>query len=214
MVLSSRYLTTNNNMAGKKLNTITLQGKEYAQVATRLKEFREQCPNGSIETKPTIMEDGVIMFITTIVKDLRDEHSARATGSALGKQGDTKAFEKLETISVGRALALLGYAASGEIASGEEMQEFLAFKDEKVQKAIAQLQTATSADQLKQIFMSLGNLKAYPEVIATKDEMKKSFTAATEEKPKASNIKKKTPKAKVEDDGSVPLEALPPELKP
>lgn len=196
----------------KKLETINLQGKAYAQVATRLKEFREQCPNGSIETKPTIMEDGVIMFTTTIIKDLRDEHSARATGSALGKQGDQKAFEKLETISVGRALALLGYAASGDIASGEEMEEFLAFKTEKVTKAIEKLQTAKTLDELKAIFTSIGNLKAYPEVISAKDEMKKKLSAPVVEH-KASSVKKKVVKAKVEDDGSVPPDALPEELK-
>lgn len=115
-----------------------VSGGEYAKVAIRLKQFREDNPNGSIETKPTI-EGEMIIFTTTIIKDLSDPNSARATGSALSKIGKIKEFEKTETISVGRALALLGYLASGEIASSEEMEEFLT---EKEQRKIEQLELA------------------------------------------------------------------------
>ena len=130
--------------------------KNYATVPARLKEFREACPNGSIETKPTIMDDGVIMFTTTIIRDLKDEYSARATGSALGKSTGQKAFEKLETISVGRALALLGYMASGEIASSEEMEEFMQSKLDKkeqaLQEAKALLENTKTLKELQDVF--------------------------------------------------------------
>ena len=63
------------------------------------------------------------------------------SGHALGKVGGEKAFEKLETIAVGRALAFAGYLASGEIASFEEMQEF----DRTVSSEISRQQY----DQLK-----------------------------------------------------------------
>ena len=113
------------------MKTISLQGKEYAQVSERLKEFRENCPNALIETTPTIMPDGQVMFKTRILKDKADANSAEATGHAIGDNKGAKAFEKLETISVGRALALLGYMASGEIASSDEMEEFLSYQEEK-----------------------------------------------------------------------------------
>lgn len=121
-----------------KLETMKVSGGEYAKVATRIKQFREDCPNGSIETKPTI-EGDMIIFTTTVIKDLSNPSSARATGSALSKIGKIKEFEKTESISVGRALALLGYLASGEIASSEEMEEFLS---EKEQRKIEQLELA------------------------------------------------------------------------
>lgn len=164
-------------MATKKTKTIAYASvKEYATVPARLKQFREDCPRGSIETKPNLLPDGTVIFSTTIIKDLKDEHSARSTGSAMGKTTGTKAFEKLETISVGRALALLGYMASGDIASSEEMEEFQAYREEKIVDAIQSLQSVTTLEQLKEVFMGLGNLISEKDVINAKDEMKKKLT--------------------------------------
>lgn len=190
----------------KKVATIQYGSvKEYATVPARLKEFREACPHGSIETKPTIMDEGVIMFSTTIIKDLSDPHSARATGSSLGKSAGVKAFEKLETISVGRALALLGYGASGEIASSEEMEEFNKFKDEKKVKAINDLKGCKTVDALKEMFLSLGGLIAEPDVIKAKNETYLKLTA-----PKKTKGAKKP--AKVEE-GEADEAQLPEDLK-
>jgi hypothetical protein len=165
-----------NEKISMKTPTIDLKGKSYATVPARIKEFREACPHGSIETKPTMLEGGAIMFSTTIIKDLSYEFSARATGTSMGKGTGEKAFEKLETISVGRALALLGYMASGDIASSEEMEEFNAFKQEKKDEVISNLKSANSLDQLKEIFMGLGNFMSDVDVIKTKDEMKVKLT--------------------------------------
>lgn len=117
----------------KKLQTIDLKGKAYATVPTRIKEFREQCPNGLIETTPNIQEGGKsVMFTARILKDKANPRSGEATGHSIGSlsSGD-KSFEKLETIAIGRALAILGYMASGEIASSEEMTEFLEYQNTK-----------------------------------------------------------------------------------
>ena len=116
-----------------KVKTMDIKGNEYAKVAERVKQFREDCPNGLIETKPEIREDGQIMFSVRILKDKSDTNSAEGTGHSLGKAVGDKAFEKLETIAVGRALAMLGYMSSGEIASSEEMEEFNAYKNEKIE---------------------------------------------------------------------------------
>jgi hypothetical protein len=121
------------------VKTIKLQGRDYAQVAERIKEFRSDCPNGLIETSYTFLEDKQIVFKTRVLKDKANSNSAEATGTALGSLKKEKDFEKLETISVGRALALLGYMASGEVASSEEMEEYLAYKDEKKAEMIAEL---------------------------------------------------------------------------
>lgn len=123
----------------KKVNTIRIGQFDYAKVSDRLKEFREENPRGSIETKPFIQEDGTVMFRAHIIKDSGAESSASATGHALSTevQGKKeKVFEKVETIAVGRALALLGYGADGEIASSEEMEEFEAHKREKFEKEV------------------------------------------------------------------------------
>lgn len=124
----------------RKTKTIDLKGKEYAQVKDRLMEFRTDNTNGSIETTPTFQPDGQILFKARIIRDRSDESSAEATGHALGKNSGDKAFEKLETIAVGRALALLGYASSGEIASSEEMEEFDEWKQEQHRESVLEWQ--------------------------------------------------------------------------
>ena len=152
-----------------KLATIDLKGKEYATVPTRLKEFREQNPRALVETKPNFNEDGTVVFTARIVKDKSDEFSAEATGHAYGKLIGDNSFEKLETIACGRALALLGYLHNGQVATGEEMEEFEAFKEElkvnSINEAIKKLDSAKTLDELKKIFVGLGSVMSEPEVI-------------------------------------------------
>lgn len=145
---------------------------DYAKVVDRLNEFRSENPRGKIETTYKI-DDGYIAFKTYILKDKSDENSAEATGHAVAKNnGSEKLFEKLETLSVGRALAMLGYAASGEIASFEEMEEYNKFKDEKIDEAIGRMKSSENLEELKTIFMSLGSLMANSRVIEAKDKRK------------------------------------------
>jgi len=157
----------------KKTPTIDLKGKNYATVPARIKEFREQCPNGDIETKPDILTDGQIMFTARILRDKRDSCSASATGHAIGANKGDKAFEKLETIAIGRALAILGFMASGEIASSEEMEEFEKYKEERVVEASEKLKSCKTLDELKTVFLGLGgNLISNEKLIAVKDNLK------------------------------------------
>jgi len=159
-----------------KVKTIDLKGKEYAQVVDRLKAFREACPRGKIETKPTITEKHII-FEARVVKDKKDETSAEATGHAMApsdKKGD-KMFEKLETISVGRALAMLGYLASGEIASSEEMEEFYEYKDEKkremLEEAKGELSKIKTIDELKAYYLERkGRGKEFDKLVIDRKE--------------------------------------------
>jgi hypothetical protein len=155
-----------------KIKTISLQGKDYAQVKDRIKQFREDTSNGSITTESIYNPDGVIIVKATVVYDLSKPDSKRATGQAFGKTGTQKAFEKLETIAVGRALAFLGYAADGEIASSDEMEEFIAYQDNKKQEAISKLESTKNIEELKTIFLSLGNLMSDKEILAKTNELK------------------------------------------
>jgi hypothetical protein len=159
-----------------KTATIDLKGKEYATVPQRLKEFREANPRALIETKPSFNEDGTVVFSARIVKDKADENSAEATGHSWGKISGEKAFEKLETISTGRALSLLGYLSNGEIASGEEMEEYESYRDglkaEAINEAIIKLDGAKTLEELKSTFVSLGTVMSEAEVIKAKDKRK------------------------------------------
>ena len=142
-----------------KVQTMDLKGKDYARVPERIKQFREDCPRGVIETTPTFLEGGDLMFKAYIVKDKSDESSSSATGHAHGKNETVKDFEKLETIAVGRALANLGYLASGEVASTEEMEEYEAMKQERferdIEEATKQIEKAKDLDKLKELWINL-----------------------------------------------------------
>lgn len=155
-------------------------GAEYAQVKDRLKRFREDCPFGKITTKPDIKEDGTIIFSATILKDKREASCAEATGHAMGNNEKQKGFEKLETIAVGRALAMLGYAGDGEIASGEEMEEFQAYQEEKriavINEAKMKLDSCKDMDELKTAWASLrSDLRDDKELLDLKNKLKKSY---------------------------------------
>lgn len=147
-------------------------GAEYAYVADRLKQFREDCPNGLIETTPKLLDDGKVMFTARILKDKNKPESAEATGHALGPNKNPKDFEKVETQAVGRGLALLGYLASGEIASAEEMEDFLAYQETRLEEAIEALEAAETIEELKNIFMSLGPLISEKAIVEAKDKRK------------------------------------------
>lgn len=146
----------------RRTKTMNLKGNDYAGVPDRIKEFREDCPQGKIITKHQKSDKGTI-FKAYIWKNKADVHytdtgvtldSADATGTAESTKTGEKDFEKLETISIGRGLAILGYLASGEIASTEEMEEYYEFKDEAIQKSLAD---ATSVEDLLAVYSLLNS---------------------------------------------------------
>ncbi len=139
----------------KKVDTVKLQNKDYATVSVRIKQFREDCIHGSITTEPKI-EGGMVTFKATIRKDQSDEFSPIATGHSYGDSADDKAFEKLETIAIGRALANLGYMASGVVASSEEMEDFVSQKEvkrlNKIQEMKDSIDKIKTIDELREFF--------------------------------------------------------------
>ena len=108
------------------MKTINLKGKEYAPVSARVEQFHKDHSDGSITTETTFSDGHVIVkaTITFGQSDAGIPTCRTFTGHAYGKVGTEKAFEKLETTSVGRALAFAGYLAGGEIASYDEMEAF------------------------------------------------------------------------------------------
>lgn len=147
-----------------KVDTMLIQGKEYAKVPQRLKAFREANPRASVETKPTMTESGTLIFEARIISDKSDPSSASATGHSYGEASGDKAFEKLETISVGRALAMLGYLNNGQVATTEEMQEFEEYQQDQYQQAILDVHAATKREEFAEI---LGRLNAEQKKLAT-----------------------------------------------
>lgn len=163
----------------RRAQTMNVSGGTYAKVAERLKLFREDHPKSKQESGYETDVDGSIVFTVWLWKDKSElielmkagvidkdalRSSADANGNARssrivakpGANGTTaavkeKEFEKLESIALGRALAMLGYLASGEIASSEEMEEFERFKHDQAE--------AAAADFIKELNKATTNLE-------------------------------------------------------
>lgn len=190
----------------RKTKTIDLQGKDYAQVKDRLLEFWKDCPHGKIESDPKFLDDGRVLFSAQITKDQSDEFSPKAPGHAIGKVGEkAKDFEKLETIAIGRALALLGYSAGGEIASSEEMQEFGEWKQEQFQEKVMEwnerLGSCQTLAEVKSLWSDMP-VDVKKALESTKDELKKLMESQAVEVVTDADTQappKKTRTKKVED---------------
>jgi hypothetical protein len=107
----------------------------YVKVNERLTQFRKEHPQGKITTFRTDTERGV-SFKTIICRDSNETQDFGLTGIAAATghsflpddlRGD-KVEEYSETVSVGRALAMLGYGVEKSVASAEEMNRFKKMK--------------------------------------------------------------------------------------
>jgi hypothetical protein len=97
----------------------------YAPVADRIGLFYERFPMGRIETYLVDRSDRGVVFRAAVYRG-PDERRPAATGWAAEREGDGEintvaCLENTETSAVGRALANLGFTASKQRPSAEEM---------------------------------------------------------------------------------------------
>jgi hypothetical protein len=97
----------------------------YAPVADRIAMFYDRFPLGRIETRLIERSDRGVLFRVAVYRG-PDERRPAATGWASEREGDGEintvaCLENTETSAVGRALANLGFTASRQRASAEEM---------------------------------------------------------------------------------------------
>lgn len=179
-------------MSDKSVKTIKLGQAQYAKVADRLKEFRTDFQNSKIETDYN-EADGTVTFRAFIWKDksshlevlkeVKDVEIARGSADSSATARSTKKgekdFEKLETIAIGRALALLGYLSSGEVASFEEMEEFQKYKDDQrreyIEQQVGLFAEAKTMDELKVIWAATD--KSNLTILQAKDARKAELEA-------------------------------------
>lgn len=89
---------------------ISLKGKEYLEVKWRLAWFRDENPNGTIDTELIFQgithDNPMVIFKATVT----NEQGGSASGFGSEDAADFGDFiEKAETKAIGRALAALGY---------------------------------------------------------------------------------------------------------
>jgi len=154
------------------MKTINLKGKDYAPVSARVEQFHKDHEDGSVSTKVDFVGEQVV------VKAVIKFGERVFTGHSFGTTKSEKAFEKLETTAVGRALAFAGYLAGGEIASYDEMQEFVEQpKEWTLKEAIDHVALSTDIKDLEKRFRELSaTMQKDEEVIAKCGEIKKELT--------------------------------------
>ena len=97
----------------------------YAPVAERISLFYEAFPRGRIITEMVSRTERDVVFRAFVYRQADDSDPA-ATGWAAEREGDGEVntvacLENTETSAIGRALANLGFTASRERPSAEEM---------------------------------------------------------------------------------------------
>lgn len=161
--------------------------EDYVPVHVRLANFRNDYPQGKVETVVTAVTAHVAangpgtipVFVTAKISD--ENGNLLATGSSYCADVNDveKELEKAETSAVGRALAFVGYEIKDGIASQEEMEDF---EEKSSRKSKLGKRLKTKA-------------KAEPEETDDESEAEEDEAEEPEEKPKRS-LKKLSKKAK------------------
>lgn len=119
-----------------EIKTVSVKGKNYAEVKERVNAFRKLYPEGFIETEILEIDENhcvvkatVGFYLTKVTSD--EEFSCKktilATGTACEYMGaspinKTSYVENCETSAVGRALGMLGIGIDVALASADEMR--------------------------------------------------------------------------------------------
>ena len=104
---------------------LPLDSGDYAPVADRIALFYQRHPTGRIVPRLISYEGGRVIMVAAVYRESDDARPA-ATGHASEREddGDVNAvacLENTETSAIGRALANLGFTASRQRPSAEEM---------------------------------------------------------------------------------------------
>lgn len=149
--------------ANEAISTLTISGKEYAEVNQRIKAFRMVFPDGFIKTELVSNEGGVAIFRARVgYYGMDDKEVILGTGTAYEKEGSTfinktSYIENCETSAVGRALGMLGIGVDTSVASAEEVQNAKLNQDQKQPEEKAKEERKASPKQVELIRKAYGD---------------------------------------------------------
>ncbi len=189
----------------KQVKTTKIKGNvDYAKVSDRLNVFRSENPRSKISIKYSYDDAGNLTHTARIWRDKTEYYEilksgAKAEDAIESCDADAssfmfadqlkkeKGFEKNESIAVGRALAMLGYAGSGEIASSEEMEEFEDWKLQKTEeeraKILELITMSKSMDELLAVWKSLTKEQQLDKEIQARKDAKKGELSESSKNP-------------------------------
>lgn len=96
--------------------------EDYEPVADRIRAFYNDHPQGRILTDCISLDGDQVTFRASVYREIDPDPHPAATGHAHGLLTGHKVVEKIETVSIGRALANLNYSPVGARPSREEME--------------------------------------------------------------------------------------------
>ena len=126
--------------ANESIKPTDIKGKDYAEVAQRIKAFRMVYPNGGITTNIVSLENGIVTIKATVANE---EGAIIATGYAQEKESSnyinkTSYIENCETSAVGRALGFCGFGIDVSISSADEVANAIANQPTLDEKLLAE----------------------------------------------------------------------------
>ena len=160
------------------MKTIDVKGRPYVEVNERLKYFRENYKNWSLESDIISLENGVCVIKATI-KD--DNGVIKATGLAYEKENSTfinktSYIENCETSAWGRALGNLGIGIDTSVASADEVQNAM-LNQNPDQEMLDGLKKCSNLDELKAYFEKyVKEVKDQKTFINLKNKRKRELT--------------------------------------
>lgn len=137
------------------MKTVNIKGKEYVEVNERLKYFRQNYKDYSLESEIIELSNGIVT-IKAIIKD--ENGRTIATGLAQEKESSsfinkTSFVENCETSAWGRALGNLGIGIDTSVASADEVNNAIENQN-KADNDIDIIEGLKATDNIK-------NLNAY-----------------------------------------------------
>jgi hypothetical protein len=137
-------------------------GGDYAPVADRIALFYERFPAGRIITQLTMHNEREVVFRASVYRTEKSRTPA-ATGWASEKFGDgdvntVACLENTETSAIGRALANLGFTASKNRPSLEEMEKAARVRTRLV---LADRYQGASSDTLEDVLTLVRTAERY-----------------------------------------------------
>ena len=162
----------------KELKSINIKGKQYVEVNERLRYFRENYKDWSLESE-VIQKTENSITIKASIKD--DQGRVRANGLAEEIKGSTfinktSYVENCETSAWGRALANLGIGIDVSVASFDEVANAISQQKPKQKK-----KKPISAERFEEALLAISEGKY------THEELRSGF-ALTEEQLKSISL--------------------------
>lgn len=135
--------------ANASIKTMSLKGKEYAEVNQRIKAFRMVYPEGTIIVEKVLPDDPIKEGYVLMKATVMDLDVVLASDMAFEERGSsyvnkTSFIENCSTSATGRALGLCGYGIDTSVASYEEVSN--AIETQERIKTITKVQAKSITD--------------------------------------------------------------------